>query len=114
MFYGGKAVEVRETKKQFYQVIDNKTVLNNAEVRLEKFTMIYNYLVKKIPIFVSVNEYFLGFIEFDVIGQARGAFEHVLGDFSVIIKEFSVLTGFMASIYCLFLFMKVVRGCIPF
>ena len=113
-FYGGEAVEERETKIRFCRVIDNKTALNNAEVRLDIFTTMYNHLVNIFPTFLLANQYFLGFIEFGVIGQAKGAFEHVLGDFSVIIKEFSALAGFMARIDRLFLFMKAVRIYVAF
>ena len=61
------------------------TARNWATSRLQVFTNIYNHFTNILPLVILANEYFDGTIEYGVIAQARGAFWHILDDFSLII-----------------------------
>ena len=102
-------MENREADIKFNRCIDNMTLINYAQLRLDTFTTTYNHIVNILPIFVLAHEYFTGLIEFGVIAQSRQAFWHVMDDFSIIINEFNGIASFMAGIDRLFLFMKAVQ-----
>lgn len=106
-------MEERETKLRFNRTVDNRTLLNYAQMKLNFFTTTYYHLVNVLPIFILANEYFAGLIEFGVISQVRDAFWHILSDFSVIIGQFNGIASFMASIDRLFLFMKKIQELDP-
>ncbi|KAL3763047.1 hypothetical protein ACHAW5_007336 [Stephanodiscus triporus] len=112
-FYGGETLEERETKLRFDRTIDNKNMLNYAQMKLNIFTTTYYHLVNVLPIFILANEYFAGIIEFGVISQVRDAFWHILADFSVIIGQFNGIASFMASIDRLFLFVQKIQELDP-
>lgn len=62
------------------------------------FTEGYNYMVQIIPILIAAPLYMAGEIEFGMVTQGAAAFGHVLGAFSVIIKEFQRISTFAAVI----------------
>ena len=94
-------------------MIDNQTLINWAQLRLDTFTATYNHIVNILPIFILAHQYFTGIIEFGVIAQSRQAFWHVLDDLSIIIHEFNGIASFMAGIDRLFLFMKAIQELDP-
>ena len=94
-------------------MIDNMTLINWAQLRLDTFTETYNHIVNILPIFILAHQYFTGIIEFGVIAQSRQAFWHVLNDLSIIIHEFNGIASFMAGIDRLFLFMKAIQELDP-
>ncbi|KAL7448747.1 hypothetical protein ACHAWC_000891, partial [Mediolabrus comicus] len=112
-FYGGESVEERETKEKFHRVIDNSNLINVAQRNLDLFISSYNHVTEILPTIILANQYFNGIIEFGVVAQVRGAFWHILNDFSIIIREFNGIAGFMAGLDRLFLFMKAIQNLDP-
>lgn len=65
---------------------------------LEFFTNGYRYLIQILPVAVIAPMYFSGKIEFGVINQSVSAFNHILGDVSLIIYQFQAISAFSAVI----------------
>ncbi|XP_043810989.1 ABC transporter D family member 2, chloroplastic-like, partial [Manihot esculenta] len=65
---------------------------------LEFFTNGYRYLIQILPAAVVAPMYFSGKIEFGVINQSVSAFNHILGDFSLIVYQFQSISAFSAII----------------
>lgn len=65
---------------------------------LEFFTNGYRYLIQILPAAVVAPMYFSGKIEFGVINQSVSAFNHILGDFSLIVYQFQAISAFSAVI----------------
>lgn len=65
---------------------------------LEFFTNGYRYLIQVLPAAVVAPMYFSGKIEFGVINQSVSAFNHILGDFSLIVYQFQAISSFSAVI----------------
>ncbi|GKB47654.1 ABC transporter family protein [Tanacetum coccineum] len=65
---------------------------------LEFFTSGYRYLIQILPAAVVAPMYFSGKIEFCVINQSISAFNHILGDFSLIVHQFQAINAFSAVI----------------
>mmetsp|Transcript_12122 Transcript_12122/g.18169 ORF Transcript_12122/g.18169 Transcript_12122/m.18169 type:complete len:1027 (-) Transcript_12122:131-3211(-) len=112
-FYGGEPVEEKEVKQKFQRAIDNSNLINVAQRNLDIFITSYNHLTEILPTIILANQYFNGIIEFGVVAQVRGAFWHILNDFSVIIREFNGIASFMAGLDRLFLFMKAIQKLDP-
>lgn len=112
-FYGGEHVEERFTKQKFQRVIDNSNLINIAQRNLDVFITSYNHLTEILPTVILANQFFNGVIEYGVIAQVRGAFWHILNDFSIIIREFNGIAAFMAGIDRLFMFMKAIQKLDP-
>lgn len=69
-----------------------------ASRNLEFFTSGYRYLIQVLPAAVVAPMYFSGKIEFGVINQSVSAFNHILGDFSLIVYQFQAISAFSAVI----------------
>lgn len=65
---------------------------------MEFFTSGYRYLIQILPAAVVAPMYFSGKIEFGVINQSVSAFNHILGDFSLIVYQFQAISAFSAVI----------------
>ena len=65
---------------------------------LEFFKRGYRYLIQVLPAAVVAPMYFSGKIEFGVINQSVSAFNHILGDFSLIVYQFQAISAFSAVI----------------
>ncbi|XP_047264110.1 ABC transporter D family member 2, chloroplastic isoform X2 [Capsicum annuum] len=65
---------------------------------LEFFTNGYRYLIQILPAAVVAPMYFSGKVEFGVINQSVSAFNHILGDFSLIVYQFQAISAFSAVI----------------
>ncbi|CAI5460897.1 unnamed protein product, partial [Closterium sp. Yama58-4] len=65
---------------------------------LDFFTSNYRYLIQLLPAAVVAPLYFREEIEFGVINQSFSAFNHVLGDFSIIVFQFQALSQFSAIV----------------
>lgn len=65
---------------------------------LEFFTNGYRYLIQILPAAVVAPLYFAGKIDFGVINQSVSAFNHILGDFSLIVFQFQSISAFTAVI----------------
>lgn len=69
-----------------------------ASRNLDFFTSGYRYLIQVLPAAVVAPLYFSGKIEFGVINQSLSAFNHILGDFSLIVYQFQAISAFSAVI----------------
>jgi len=125
-FYGGEQNEMQLLLQRFRSAFDNLTVkflelsypfiyisidctinyiqffhlqeLLIASRNLEFFTDGYRYLIQILPVAVVAPMYFSGKIEFGVINQSVSAFNHILGDFSLVVYQFQAISSFSAVI----------------
>lgn len=97
-FYGGEENEMQLLLQRFKQAFENLTQLLISSRNLEFFTSGYRYLIQILPAAVVAPMYFSGKIEFGVINQSYSAFNHVLGDFSLIVYQFQAISAFSAVI----------------
>ncbi|KAD4982006.1 hypothetical protein E3N88_18677 [Mikania micrantha] len=97
-FYGGEENEIKLLLKLFRRAFENLTQLLICTRNLEFFTSSYRYLIQILPAAVVSPRYFSGKIEFGVINQCVSAFNHILGDFSLIVYQFQAISAFSAVI----------------
>lgn len=97
-FYGGEKNEMQLLLQRFRSAFENLTQLLIASRNLEFFTSGYRYLIQILPAAVVAPMYFSGRIEFGVINQSVSAFNHILGDFSLIVYQIQALSAFSAVI----------------
>ncbi|XAR67230.1 Fatty-acyl-CoA-transporting ATPase [Bertholletia excelsa] len=97
-FYGGEENEMQLLLQRFRSAFENLTKLLIASRNLEFFTNGYRYLIQILPAAVVAPMYFSGKIEFGVINQSVSAFNHILGDFSLIVYQFQAISAFSAVI----------------
>jgi len=94
---------------QFYPLTCHTLMMNDitfisvqqlliASRNLEFFTNGYRYVIQVLPVAVVAPMYFSGKIEFGVINQSVSAFNHILGDFSLIVYQFQAISAFSAVI----------------
>ncbi|XP_060208987.1 ABC transporter D family member 2, chloroplastic [Lycium barbarum] len=97
-FYGGEKNEMQLLLSRFRSAFDNLSQLLISSRNLEFFTNGYRYLIQILPAAVVAPMYFSGKIEFGVINQSASAFNHILGDFSLVVYSFQALSAFSAVI----------------
>ncbi|KAK6934779.1 ABC transporter-like, ATP-binding domain [Dillenia turbinata] len=97
-FYGGEENEIELLLQRFRSAFENLTKLLISSRNLEFFTNGYRYLIQILPAAVVAPMYFSGKIEFGVINQSVSAFNHILGDFSLIVYQFQAISAFSAVI----------------
>ncbi|KAI6691697.1 hypothetical protein NL676_028525 [Syzygium grande] len=97
-FYGGEENELHLLLQRFSSAFENLTQLLISSRNLEFFTNGYRYLIQILPAAVVAPMYFSGKIEFGVINQSVSAFNHILGDFSLIVYQFQAISAFSAVI----------------
>ncbi|XP_075503052.1 ABC transporter D family member 2, chloroplastic-like [Primulina tabacum] len=97
-FYGGEQNEMQLLMQRFRSAFENLSQLLISSRNLEFFTNGYRYLIQILPAAVVAPMYFSGKIEFGVINQSVSAFNHILGDFSLIVYQFQALSAFSAVI----------------
>ncbi|KAK3025113.1 hypothetical protein RJ639_044353, partial [Escallonia herrerae] len=97
-FYGGEENERQLLLQRFRSAFENLTQLLISSRNLEFFTNGYRYLIQILPVAVVAPMYFSGKIEFGVINQSVSAFNHILGDFSLIVYQFQAISAFSAVI----------------
>ncbi|RDY04790.1 ABC transporter D family member 2, chloroplastic [Mucuna pruriens] len=97
-FYGGEQSEIQLLLQRFKSAFENLTELLIASRNLEFFTNGYRYVIQVLPAAVVAPMYFSGKIEFGVINQSVSAFNHILGDFSLIVYQFQAISAFSAVI----------------
>ncbi|KAL5098426.1 hypothetical protein RYX36_002753, partial [Vicia faba] len=90
-------VRVREMRNQLLSMAVKRQLLI-ASRNLEFFTSGYRYVIQILPAAVVAPMYFSGKIEFGVINQSVSAFNHILGDFSLIVYQFQAISAFSAVI----------------
>ncbi|KAF8075407.1 hypothetical protein N665_1096s0007 [Sinapis alba] len=97
-FYRGEQNEMQLLLQRFTSAFDNLTELLIASRNLEFFTDGYRYLIQILPAAVVAPMFFSGKIEFGVINQSVSAFNHILGDFSLVVYQFQAISAFSAVI----------------
>ncbi|KAG2248161.1 hypothetical protein Bca52824_087789 [Brassica carinata] len=97
-FYGGEQNEMQLLLDRFRSAFDNLTELLIASRNLEFFTDGYRYLIQILPAALVAPMFFSGKIEFGVINQSVSAFNHILGDFSLVVYQFQAISAFSAVI----------------
>ncbi|KAF6135213.1 hypothetical protein GIB67_035284 [Kingdonia uniflora] len=97
-FYGGEENEMQLLLQRFKSAFENLTKLLISSRNLDFFTSGYRYLIQILPAAVVAPMYFSGKIEFGVINQSVSAFNHILGDFSLIVYQFQAISAFSAVI----------------
>lgn len=97
-FYGGEDNEMQLLIQRFRSAFENLTQLLISSRNLEFFTNGYRYLIQILPAAVVAPMYFSGKIEFGVINQSVSAFNHIFGDFSLIVFQFQSISAFSAVI----------------
>eukprot|EP00752_Nemacystus_decipiens_P001729 g1672.t1 len=109
-FYGGVQQELNEIQRRFGRALDNFDKVIRAQRNLEFFTTAYRYLIQVLPGFVVAPLFFQGKIELGVVSQSYGAFNHILGDLSLIVNQFESLSAFSAGIDRLGEFLERMNG----
>lgn len=84
--------------KNFNEIVSTQMGIINVQRNLEAFTTSYRYLVQVLPSLIVAPLYFKGLVELGTITQSYGAFNHILGDFSLIINQFESLSAFSAGL----------------
>ncbi|GAQ89719.1 ABC transporter D family member 2 [Klebsormidium nitens] len=97
-FYGGEKSEIDLLVQRFRQTFENYMQLLVTSRNLDFFTSFYRFLIQLLPAAVVAPLYFAGKIEFGVINQSFSAFNHILGDFSLIVYQFQSLSSFSAVV----------------
>jgi len=97
-FYRGEANERRLLMDRFERAFDNLSRIIITQRNLEAFTSSYRFLIQFLPAAVVAPLYFAGNIEFGVITQSNSAFNHILGDVSLVVYQFERLASFSAVI----------------
>ncbi|XP_041992121.1 ABC transporter D family member 2, chloroplastic-like isoform X1 [Salvia splendens] len=97
-FYGGEENEIQLLLQRFSSAFENLSKLLISSRNLDFFTSGYRYLIQILPAAVVAPMYFSGKIEFGVINQSVSAFNHILGDVSLIIYQFQAISAFSAVI----------------
>ncbi|XP_058095366.1 ABC transporter D family member 2, chloroplastic [Magnolia sinica] len=97
-FYSGEGSEMQLLLQRFRTAFENLSQLLVSSRNLEFFTSGYRYLIQILPAAAVAPMYFSGKIEFGVINQSVSAFNHILGDFSLIVYQFQAISAFSAVI----------------
>jgi ABC-type uncharacterized transport system fused permease/ATPase subunit len=98
-FYDADATLEQKTLLQYLQkVLENQLDIILIQRNLEVFTTAYRYVPQVLPSLIVAPLYFQHKIELGAISQSYGAFNHVLGDFSIIINSFEQLSAFSAGL----------------
>ncbi|KAF1866947.1 hypothetical protein Lal_00018333 [Lupinus albus] len=97
-FYSGEESEMQLLLQRFRSAFENLSQLLISSRNLDFFTSGYRYAIQILPAAVVAPMYFSGKIEFGVINQSVSAFNHILGDFSLIVYQFQAISAFSAVI----------------
>jgi vitamin B12/bleomycin/antimicrobial peptide transport system ATP-binding/permease protein len=97
-FYGGEQQEAQQVGQRFSEALRNFNFLIGWERNLGFFTTSYGYFVVVVPSVVVAPMFFAGQIDFGAISQAGFAFSQILGALSIIVDNFTDLSGFIAGI----------------
>ena len=98
-FYDSSAtLEKKLLWTNFQEVLSNQLDIIQVQRNLEYFTTSYRYLVQILPSLIVAPLFFANKVELGAVTQSYGAFNHVLGDFSLLINQFEALSAFSAGL----------------
>ena len=92
--------------KNFQEVLTNQMDIILVQRNLEYFTQGYRYLVQILPSLIVAPLFFANKVELGAVTQSYGAFNHILGDFSILINQFESLSAFSAGLTRLSTFLE--------
>ncbi len=103
--YADSIAILRGEKKQFVrlskrlrELVENFRSIVLVNRNLGFFTIGYNYLIQIIPILIIAPSYIRGEVEFGVVTQGQQAFINILGAFSLIVVQFTIISSFAAVV----------------
>eukprot|EP01038_Epipyxis_sp_PR26KG_P014535 gene14535-19517_t len=98
-FYDSDAkLEQKNIWGLFQEALETQLGIVLVERNLEYFTTSYRYIVQILPSLIVAPLYFSHQVELGAVSQSYGAFNHILGDFSIIINQFESLSAFSAGL----------------
>eukprot|EP00466_Bigelowiella_natans_P020674 jgi/Bigna1/41236/e_gw1.51.107.1 len=97
-FYGGEQQEQQQAVQRLGRLTDNIAEVIRQQRNLEFFTTSYRYLIQILPGTIVAPLYFKGAVELGSVSQSYSAFNHILGDLSLIVNQFEDLARFGAGI----------------
>jgi putative ATP-binding cassette transporter len=111
-FYDGNASKEKQSVMDLLnRALETQLGIVTTQRNLEVFTTSYRYLVQILPSLIIAPLYFAQKVELGTISQSYGAFNHILGDFSIIINQFEALSAFSAGLTRLSTFLdKIGKG----
>lgn len=110
-FYDSSAMlEKQYLEKIFKEVLENQFGIIKVQRDLEFFTTAYRYLVQILPSLIVAPLFFSKQVELGAVTQSFGAFNHILGDFSIIINQFESLSAFSAGLTRLSTFLERINS----
>lgn len=92
----GEADEARRLERRLGDVVQNMKGIIGLSRNIGFFTTGYDYLIQLLPLLIVAPLYMAGSVEFGMMLQAQIAFMHVMGAFSLIVKEFQRISAFGA------------------
>lgn len=93
---GGEREEGSRLGGKLASVVENMKGIIGLSRNINFFTTGFDYLIQLIPLLIVAPLYIRGDVEFGMLAQAQIAFMHVMGAFSVIVKEFQRISTFGA------------------
>lgn len=96
--YGGEGRELREVLARFRAALDNAVQRIIAQRNLDFFTSYYRYIIQVLPAALVAPIYFQGDLDLGQVQQSYGAFNHILGDLSLVVFQFQSLSSFSAVV----------------
>jgi putative ATP-binding cassette transporter len=88
-------------------VVENMKNIIGLTRNIGFFSTGFDYMIQLIPLLIVVPLYFRGEVEFGAVTQAQIVFTHVMGAFSLIVKDFQRITTFGAVVERLGIFCEV-------
>ncbi|CAD7699045.1 unnamed protein product [Ostreobium quekettii] len=86
-FYSGEKNEVELVLQRLFNAVNNFQDLLVSSRNLDFFTSFYRFVIQLLPAAVVAPLFFQGKIEFGVINQSQSAFNHILGDVSLVVYQ---------------------------
>ena len=84
--------------RRLNELVENFRSIVSVNRNLGFCTISYNYLIQVIPIFIVAPRYIRAEIEFGVITQSQQAFTAILGAFSLIVTQFTLISSYVAVV----------------
>lgn len=79
-------------------VVQNQKAIIALSRNISFLTTWYDYLIQLLPLLIVAPLFIRGDVEFGAVTQAQMAFAHVMGAFSIIVKEFQRISQFGAAV----------------
>jgi putative ATP-binding cassette transporter len=94
----GEADESGRLRRRLAAVVENMKRIIGLSRNIGFFTTGFDYMIQLIPLLLVAPLFFRGEVEFGAVTQAQMVFIHVMGAFSLVVKEFQRVTTFGAVV----------------